>query len=71
MPGMNGMELIQRCKAVSPGLKTISYSGALTNEDIANYPEQPDLMLSKPSNMRELVAVVNQLLSGGGQGGQF
>ncbi len=68
MPGMNGMELIQRCKAASPGLKTLSYSGMLTADDLAGYAVKPDRILRKPSTMRALAEAVEQLLKVAGRG---
>ena len=62
MPGMNGMELIQRCKSVHPGLKTISASGTLTPEMMKDYPVQPDRFLPKPYFPDQLLRVLRELI---------
>ena len=64
MPGMNGMELIGRCKALSPELKTISFSGTLYEDsEIEYYAVKPDVALRKPSRLNDLLVAVRQLLA--------
>src|SRR5258708_22993040 len=44
MPGMNGMELIEKCNALSPSLKTTSFSGTLFfDADLQRYAVKPDI----------------------------
>ena len=62
MPGMNGMELIQQCRALHPRLKVISASGHLPEAENADYPSKPDRVLSKPYTTRQLVEVVRELI---------
>jgi CheY-like chemotaxis protein len=62
MPGMNGMELIQRCRELHPGLKVISASGHLPEAASLEYPSKPDSVLAKPYTSRQLVDVVKSLI---------
>ena len=63
MPKMNGMELIERCKALSPSLKTISFSGTLDDSDLQGYAVKPDVAMRKPSKLADLLVVVKELLA--------
>src|SRR5688572_26384469 len=47
MPSMNGLELIQRCAALAPGLKCISISTGISEEDLAEYRVKPTKFLPK------------------------
>ncbi len=62
MPQLNGMELIQRCKAILPDLKVISASATLFENEMAAYKEKPDRVLPKPYSIAELLSAVNELL---------
>jgi len=62
MPQLNGMELIQRCKAILPDLKVISASATLFDDEMAAYKEKPDRVLPKPYSIAELLSAVNELL---------
>ena len=62
MPQLNGMELIQRCKAIVPNLKVISASATLFENEMAAYKERPDRVLPKPYSIAELLSAVNELL---------
>ena len=64
MPGMNGMELIQSCRALHPELKVISASGHPPDPQTAGYPSKPDRVLSKPYTTRQLLEFVKELLAG-------
>ena len=62
MPGMTGMELIRRCKANYPALKTISISGTLNLCDFKTFVTRPDRFINKPIFPRDLIKVVKELL---------
>ena len=63
MPGLNGLELIQRSKAIHPGLRVISASAYLPEEMLAASPAKPDRVLPKPYSYAALVGIVRELLS--------
>jgi DNA-binding NtrC family response regulator len=61
MGKMNGLELVEKCKAVCPGLKTILLSGTMGAEIILEAPVKVDRFLGKPyqpANLAELVRLV-------------
>jgi CheY-like chemotaxis protein len=62
MPGMNGMELIQRCRELDPGLKVISASGHSPEVGSLDYPNKPDAVLAKPYTSQQLVRLVRSLI---------
>ena len=62
MPHLNGMELIQRCKAIQADLKVISTSGSTVQNELAAYREKPDKLISKPYSGAELLRAVEALL---------
>jgi len=62
MPGINGLELIHRCKLVHPNLKVIAASANILDEDIEKYPFHPDRILPKPYTTTSLLATVQALL---------
>ena len=62
MPYINGLELIQLCRAALPKLKTISVSGALSITEIDKYPLKPDAVLLKPFGREDLLNLINSLL---------
>ena len=63
MPGINGLELIHRCKLVHPRLKVISASAHMPREEIEKYSIQPDRILRKPYSTLELLEMVKALLA--------
>jgi CheY-like chemotaxis protein len=63
MPGINGLELIHRCKLLHPGLRIISASAHMMNEELDKYPIQPDRMLAKPYSTAQLLEMVKALLN--------
>ena len=63
MPGMNGMELIERCKKARPDLKTILFSGNFGEDILRYYAVKPDRFLSKPFQPRALTAVLNGIMT--------
>ena len=64
MPEMNGMELLQACKADHPSLRCISASGTLQVEEMKVYPIQPDKYPAKPFYPRQLLDAVEELVTG-------
>ena len=62
MSPINGMELIECCKRVQPGLKTILYSGNVGEEITQYYSVKPDGFVSKPFLPQTLVATVRSVL---------
>ena len=63
MPGLNGLELIHRCKLIDPGLKVIAASANILDEELEKYPFQPDKVLPKPYTTADLLQMVHSLLS--------
>ena len=64
MPGINGLELIHRCKLIHPTLKVIAASANILDEEIERYPFRPDRILPKPYSTEGLLAMVKSLLPG-------
>lgn len=62
MPGINGLELIHRCKLIHPTLKVIAASANILEEEIEKYPFRPDRILPKPYSTEGLLAMVKSLL---------
>src|SRR5947207_9212248 len=62
MPGINGLELIHRCKLIDPGLKVIAASANILDEELEKYPFRPDKILPKPYSTEGLLAMVKALL---------
>ena len=62
MPGINGLELIHRCKLIHPTLKVIAASANIMDEEIERYPFRPDRILPKPYSTEGLLAMVKSLL---------
>jgi CheY-like chemotaxis protein len=63
MPGMTGLEVIQRAKSLLPNLKSISVSGALPVQELSRQAHVPDALLPKPFQSRELMDLVKWLLA--------
>jgi len=62
MPGLTGLELLQRCRVQVPGLKSISISGCLTHEMLDASGVKHDVVLTKPFNPQQLLSIVASLL---------
>jgi DNA-binding response OmpR family regulator len=62
MGSMDGVELIEACRFVLPGLKTLMVSGTVEESYIKQLPIRPDLFLAKPYVATILAARVRQLL---------
>jgi CheY-like chemotaxis protein len=64
MEGMNGLELIQECRKIHPGQKTLLVSGTVDESVYANSAIKPERFLAKPYNPDEFVAAVRALSRG-------
>ncbi len=62
MPKMNGLELLQLCKAEHPALRCISASGTLQIDDMQKYVNRPDKFLPKPFRSKQLWDAVDEML---------
>lgn len=62
MHSLNGMELIEKCRAVEPEQKILLASGTVGEEVYANSPVKPDRFLAKPFKTQDLVAAVRELI---------
>jgi two-component system, cell cycle sensor histidine kinase and response regulator CckA len=62
MPGMNGMELIDRCREVEPQLRSVMMSGSVGEEVFRGSSSKPDQFLRKPFLAAQLVACVQAAL---------
>lgn len=62
MPGMNGLELIQQAHALVPGLRFISISAQMFENELEQYPVRPDAMLQKPFAVNELLEALKKIL---------
>lgn len=63
MGKMNGLELIEKCKAAHPSLKTLLISGMAGAEIMRSAPVQADKFLAKPYPAPTLVETVRDLLA--------
>ena len=64
MHDMNGMELIQECRRLEPGLKILLLSGTAGPEIFVQAPCKPDRFLAKPYHARQLIDLVRAMLAG-------
>ena len=62
MGKMNGLELIEKCKAASPGLKSILISGTAGAEIILESPVEVDRFMGKPYQPASLAELVRRVL---------
>ena len=63
MGKMNGLELIEKCKQVHPGLKTILVSGTMGVEIILDAPVKVDRFMGKPYQSANLAELVRRVLA--------
>lgn len=66
MHSMNGLELIEKCRAVAPEQKFVLASGTVGEEIYAAALFKPDRFLPKPFEVTQLVEVVSELTGGAG-----
>ena len=64
MGKMNGLELIEKCKAIHPGLRTMLISGTAGAEIILDASVRVDRFLGKPYQPVSLLELVRRLLEG-------
>ena len=64
MPGMDGLELIRQCRANSPALRTVLFSGNLTLEMLTFEKVRPDKFINKPFLPSKFLEEVRLLLGG-------
>jgi len=58
----NGMELIQKCRAISPKLRTLLYSGNAPAQIVDLYAMKPNAFIAKPFLPKSLVTLIESLL---------
>jgi DNA-binding NtrC family response regulator len=58
----NGMELIQKCRALTPKLRSILYSGNAPAQITDLYAVKPNAFIAKPFLPRNLVRLVESVL---------
>jgi len=63
MPGMNGLELIARCRKLIPEVITISISGTPELPELSLPHCRPDRLLAKPFLPSELITAIRTLLA--------
>jgi DNA-binding NarL/FixJ family response regulator len=62
MKPLNGMELMQKCRAAHPHLRTILFSGNVAANITDLYAEKPDAFVAKPFQPAALVELARQIL---------
>ena len=68
MPEMNGRELARRLVELHPGLRCLFMSGYTAEAIIPREMGQSHVgFIQKPFSMRDLVAKISEVLSGGGE----
>jgi CheY-like chemotaxis protein len=63
MHAMNGMELIEECRRLRPGQKTLLLSGTVGPDIFQGTTTQPDRFLAKPYQAKQLIDTVRSLLA--------
>jgi CheY-like chemotaxis protein len=59
---MNGMEFIEKCRALVPDQKILLASGTVGEEIYEDSPVKPDRFIAKPFTTRELSALVREMV---------
>lgn len=62
MKPLNGMELVQKCRALHPALRTVLFSGNVTGQITDLYAEKPDVFVPKPFQASAIARIVRELL---------
>lgn len=63
MGGMNGLELIEACRKLHSGQRTLLLSGTVTERVNTQASSQANAFLAKPYQPTDLLTAVNRLLS--------
>jgi CheY-like chemotaxis protein len=63
MEPMNGVELIRRCRATQPDLKSIMISGMVDASDFDSLPETTNHFIAKPFKVSSLIQTLNDTLA--------
>ena len=64
MSPMDGIQLIEKCKGLHPGLKTILQSGTLSEDIMQSTSIAVDRFLAKPYRIEEFLRLVRSVLAG-------
>lgn len=62
MQPFNGLELLARCRHLSPGIRSVVVSGNVGADALMRHDEKPDAFVAKPFLPDRLVAEVNTVL---------
>jgi CheY-like chemotaxis protein len=62
MDPMNGLELVESCRAIIPDLKVLLLSGTIAPEAVLNQPVRVNQFLGKPYRPSQLTGAVEALL---------
>jgi CheY-like chemotaxis protein len=62
MPGMSGIELIQRLKGINPAVQVVAISGLVSNRQ-PSLDAGANAFLAKPYTLKALLGTLNRLLS--------
>jgi len=68
MPGLHSLELVERCRRISPNLRFIMASGHTDERLRRLYAVQPDYVFQKPHSVEHLLAAVRELVGEPGCG---
>jgi two-component system, cell cycle sensor histidine kinase and response regulator CckA len=64
MPRLNGWEMLTALRELSPGIPVVLASGYNESQVMAgDHPEKPDAFLHKPFSIKDLAAVIRQVLA--------
>ena len=63
MPGMNGIELLDKVKMVNPGVARFLISAFEIKDDVFNHTQCVDMFLQKPVRIPDLIEKVQKYLS--------
>ena len=63
MHDMTGMELVEACRQIRPGQKTLLVSGTVGEEIFQNSVQKPDRYLAKPYQAKQLIDAVVAVLA--------
>ena len=63
MHEMTGMELVEACRQIRPGQKTLLVSGTVGEEVFRAVAEKPDRYLGKPYQAKQLIDAVEAMLA--------